>query len=813
MNFMQQWNCTVRLVINFIFAGGFCMNKQKLVLIGNGMAGIRCIEGILENDANLFTITVFGSEPHVNYNRILLSTVLQGSTSFEDITINDRDWYEENNIQLFTGETVVKVDPKNKIVKTDKNREVTYDKLIIATGSVPFVIPIPGRDKEGVITFRTIEDCRKMIETAKQYRKAVVIGGGVLGLEAARGLLNLGMEVSVVHLANSLMERQLDTIAAKMLEKELTGQGMRFLLEKETEEILGNHRVEGLRFKDGSDLEADLVVMAVGVRPNVLLAKESGIDTNRAIVVNDYLETNVPDIYAVGECVEHQGMVYGLVKPLYEQGKVLAEHICGLKGPAYQGSVLSTQLKISGVDVFSIGQFIGDDSTKAITVHDEFNGVYKRMVFQENKMIGAVLFGDTSGGSRLMNLIVEQKDIPDSEKKMLFRLSESDESSVASMSHSDIVCNCNAVTKGTILEAVQEKGLTTVEEVKKCTKASSSCGGCKSLVAEMLTYIQSDSFDEVIERKTMCACTTWTENEVVKEIQLRNLSTVQEVMDEMNWIQPDGCSTCLGALNYYLGMIHPDFESMQESLSVNELIHATMQRNGMYTIIPQMYGGMTDAQQLRKIAEVVEKYQIQNVMVTSEQRIQLMVNKQILLKVCEDLNMPLSLTNPNKVQSIETYMGREVCQCDKQASLQLAVQLEKQLEGLKTPHRVKMGIAACLHNGEEAMVKDIGLIQMNRGWEIHVGGNSGRDAKVGELFYVAETSEKVLLILTAFIQYYRETANYLERISGWIERIGLIHIREVIFEPELRYQLIERLEQDIYQYKKVLVRRFSESVQ
>lgn len=786
------------------------MNKQKLVLVGNGMAGIRCIEEILGNAADLFTITVFGSEPHVNYNRILLSGVLQGSTSFEDITINNREWYKENNIQLFTGETVVKVDIENKIVKTDKKREVTYDKLIIATGSVPFVIPIPGSDKGGVITFRTIEDCREMVETSKQYKKAVVIGGGLLGLEAARGLLNLGMEVNVVHLADCLMERQLDYTASKMLEKELESQGMNFLLEKETAEIIGSNRVEGLRFKDGTEIETDLVVMAVGVRPNIQLAKESGIDANRAILVNDYLETSVPDIYAVGECVEHQGMVYGLVKPLYEQAKILAKHICGQECHGYQGSVLSTQLKISGVDVFSVGQFIGDQTTKAITVHDEFNGVYKRVIFQENKMIGAVLFGDTSEGSRLLNLIVEKKDIPDSEKNTLFQLSEDSENLVASMAHSHIVCNCNAVTKGAILEAVQEKGLTTVEQVKKCTKASNSCGGCKPLVAQMLTYIQSDSFNEVIEKKAMCTCTTLTEDEVVQKIQLKNLSSVQEVMDRLNWKQSEGCSTCLGALNYYLGMIHPSFESEQESLVVNERMDATMQSDGTYTIIPQMYGGMTNAGQLRKIADVVERYHIPNVIVTSGQRIHLMgVNKQSLPNVWEELNMRLSPANLYTIESIQTYIGEAVCQCDKHPSLQLAVHLEKQLEYLKTPYRIKMGISACLHNGEEVLTKNIGLIRMNRGWEIHVGGNSGRHAQVGELLYVAEMNEEAVEIVIAFIQYYRETANYLERISGWIERIGLIHIREVILEPELRYQLIERVAQDVFHYKKMIEKSYS----
>ncbi len=636
------------------------MNKQKLVVVGNGMAGTRCIEEILENDPDLFEITVFGSEPHVNYNRILLSTVLQGSTSFDDITINDREWYQKNKIQLFTGETVAKIDIEKRTVKTDKKREVSYDKLIIATGSVPFMIPIPGIEKEGVITFRTIEDCQKMIEASKKYKKAVVIGGGLLGLEAARGLLNLGMEVNVVHIASYLMERQLDPTAAKMLEKALENQGMKFLLEKETEEIIGNDRVEGLRFKDGTEVETDLVVMAVGVRPNVQLARESGIAANRAILVNDFMETNVPDIYAVGECAEHRGVVYGLVKPLYEQGKVLAKHICGLDTQGYQGSVLSTQLKISGVDVFSVGQFAGDAAAKAITVQDDLNGVYKKVVFQENKMIGAVLFGDTSDGSRLLKMILEKKELSEAEKTLLYQATGDRVSPVATMGLSDIICNCNAVSKGTIVEAVQQGGLTTVEQVKKCTKASGSCGGCKTLVSELLSYIQSDSFDEVIERKTMCSCTNLTEDEVVREIQLRNLLSVQEVMAALDWKQSEGCSICRGALHYYLGMIHPDYGSF-----INEDLDATIQSDGTYSIIPQMYGGMTNAEQLRKIADVVEKYRIPNVTVTSGQRIQLMgIKKEILPNLWDDLNMPLRPPHRYTIQSVQTDIGDDVCQCD-----------------------------------------------------------------------------------------------------------------------------------------------------
>ncbi|WHZ00120.1 nitrite reductase large subunit NirB [Peribacillus simplex] len=771
------------------------MYKQKLVLIGNGMAGLRCVESIISKDPTAFEITIFGSEPHVNYNRILLSTVLQGNTSFEDIAINDRDWYQKNNIQLFTGETVVKIDKETRKIKTDKEREVYYDKLIIATGSIPFILPVTGVDKEGVIAFRTIEDCKKMIDTSRKYKKAVVIGGGLLGLEAARGLLNLGMEVNVVHIADHLMERQLDSTASLLLQKELESQGMNFLLKKETQEIIGNERVERVRFKDGTELEADLVVMAAGVRPNIQLAKESGIDTNRAIIVNDYLETSIPNIYAVGECVEHHGIVYGLVKPLYEQGEVLAKHICEMKCNGYHGSVLSTQLKISGVELFSVGDFLGDDTTKSITTFDELDGVYKKVVFQGRKIIGAVLYGDTKVSSRLLDMILKRQDVSSEEKHVLFQSPSTAEGLIASMANHEIICNCNAVSKGAIIGAVRNKGLTTVEQVKQCTKASGSCGGCKPAVTELLAYIQGNLSDQANEQTALCSCTTLTEDEVVYKMQLQDLTSVQEAMDVLGWENTGGCSTCRPALSYYLGMIHPEYEIRQQTLFINEQKNATVQSDNRYSVIPQMYGGITNAKDLRKIANVADKYDISQVAVTSEQRIHLMgVKKEDLPGVWADLDMPLSSKYGNTVQNIKTCIGEHVCSCDKKQSLLLAKDLEKRLEHVSTPYRIKMGISACMHNGAGSTTKDIGVMGIDRGWEIYVGGSSGRNVRAGELLCVAGTNEEAIEIIISFIQYYRETANYLERTWEWIERVGLIHVREVLFDNELSQQLSQRLE-------------------
>nr|WP_245805895.1 nitrite reductase large subunit NirB [Bacillus alkalicellulosilyticus] len=754
------------------------------------MAGVRFVEEVLTTDANAFDITIFGSEPHVNYNRILLSTVLQGNTKVEDIILNSVEWYQKNSITLYSSETVIHIDTVKKQIKTDKKRSLPYDKLVIATGSTPFMLPIPGSNKEGVIAFRTIEDCQKMIDTSKSYKKAVVIGGGLLGLEAARGLLNLKMEVDVVHIESYLMDRQLDQTASKMLQAELEKQGMNFLLQKMTAEIVGDGRVEGLRFKDGTETSADLVVMAVGVRPNVQLAKESGIETNRAIVVNDFLETSIEDVYAVGECVEHRETVYGLVKPLYEQGKVLASHICKKKTEGYQGSVLSTQLKISGVNVFSAGQIVEDETTKSVKVFDEIEQVYKKVVCRNDVIVGSVMFGDTSDGPRMLDMIIKQKDISDLENVQLLQTASLTEAPVQTMASTDIICQCNGVSKRRIIDAVQNEGCSSVDEIKKCTRASGSCGSCKPLVANLLDYIQSDTFDEVVEEIPLCSCVNVTEETLIEEILTKNVTSRQEVMRALGREHEQGCPICIPAIDYYLAKIHPTPEK------VNERIHAKKNHDGTFSIEPQMYAGQSSAQQLRVISEVVEKYSIPQVMITSSQRISLSgIKAEQLEEVYQDLNMALYRLDDHFVYSIQTCAGQR-CTCDKSESILLAMKLEQSVEQLKTPQEVKIGVSACLHNGAHSTTKDIGLIRMDRGWEIYAGGSSRREPRAGELLCIAETVTEAIEITRALFQYYRETAKYLEYISEWLDRVGVIHVREVLFDFDLREQLVQQMEED-----------------
>ncbi|MBU8572064.1 NADPH-nitrite reductase [Bacillus subtilis] len=781
------------------------MGKKQLVLVGNGMAGVRAIEEILSVAKDEFQITIFGAEPHPNYNRILLSKVLQGDTDIKDITLNDWDWYEENNIQLYTNETVIKVDTKNKTVITDADRIQPYDELILATGSVPFILPIPGADKKGVTAFRDIKDTDTMLAASKQYKKAAVIGGGLLGLEAARGLLNLGMDVSVIHLAPFLMERQLDATAGRLLQNELEKQGMTFLLEKQTEEIVGDDRVESLRFKDGTSIEADLVVMAVGIRPNTTLGAESGIPVNRGIIVNDYMQTEIPHIYAVGECAEHRGIAYGLVAPLYEQAKVLAKHMCGIETKPYEGSVLSTQLKVSGVEVFSAGDFNESEEKKAIKVFDEQDGIYKKIVLRGNQIVGAVLFGDSSEGNRLFSMIQKEADISETSKiSILQPLSQEAGTSItAAMSDDEIICGCNGVSKGAIIQAIQEKGCSSTDEIKACTGASRSCGGCKPLVEEILQHTLGSDFDASAQKESICGCTTLSRDEVVEEIKAKGLSHTREIMNVLGWKTPEGCSKCRPALNYYLGMINPTkYEDDRTSRFVNERMHANIQKDGTYSVVPRMYGGVTNSADLRKIADVVDKYEIPLVKMTGGQRIDLIgVKKEDLPKVWEDLDMPSGYAYGKTLRTVKTCVGEQFCRFGTQDSMALGIALEKKFEGLNTPHKVKMAVSACPRNCAESGIKDLGVVGIDGGWELYVGGNGGTHLRAGDLLMKVKTNEEVLEYAGAYLQYYRETANYLERTSAWLERVGLSHVQSVLNDPEKRQELNDRMNETLSVHK------------
>jgi nitrite reductase (NADH) large subunit len=786
------------------------MKKLKLVMIGNGMAGVRSLEELLKIAPDLYEITVFGAEPHPNYNRILLSPVLAGEQKLEEIILNDWAWYKDNGITLHAGWNVTDVDRVKRVVHATNTQGETisadYDRLILATGSNPFILPVPGKDLQGVLAYRDIADTEAMIEAAAKYKHAVVIGGGLLGLEAANGLMKRGMTVSVVHVMPWLMERQLDDVAGKMLQKSLEDRGMSFLIGAQTQELVGgaDGRVKAVKFKDGSEVAADLVVMAVGIRPNTALAEKMKLHVNRGIVVSDTLQTTTDArIYAVGECAAHRGIAYGLVAPLFEQGKVLANHLAQFGIGRYTGSLTSTKLKVTGIDLFSAGEFMGGEGTEEIVMSDPSGGVYKKLVLKDDKLVGACLYGDTVDGSWYFKLLRDGRSVSDIRDKLMFGESNIGDagheghSKAAAMADSDEVCGCNGVTKGTICKAIKDKGLFTLDEVRKHTKASASCGSCTGLVEQILMFTAGGDYSATPKTKAMCGCTDHGHQAVREAIVANKLLTIADVFRFMNWKTPNGCASCRPAVNYYLISSWPkEAKDDPQSRFINERSHANIQKDGTYSVIPRMWGGETTADELRRIANAVDKYKIPTVKVTGGQRIDLLgVKKEDLQAVWNDIGMPSGHAYAKALRTVKTCVGSEWCRMGTQDSTQMGKDLERAMWRMYAPHKVKFAVSGCPRNCAEAGIKDVGIIGVDSGWEMHIAGNGGIKTEVAHFFTKLKTAEEVLEYTGAFMQLYREEGWYLERTVHYVNRVGLDYVKKKILDDaEGRKALWERLQ-------------------
>jgi nitrite reductase (NADH) large subunit len=787
------------------------MTRQKLVMIGNGMAGVRTIEELLKIAPNHYDITIFGAEPHPNYNRILLSPVLAGEQTLDEIVLNSYEWYAENNITLHAGKKVTHIDRKNRVVSADDGTTCQYDRLLMCTGSNPFILPIPGKDLGGVIGYRDISDTNAMIQAATQFKEAVVIGGGLLGLEAANGLMLRGMSVTVVHVAPWLMERQLDETAGKLLQKSLETRGLKFLIGAQTQELIGDAqgRVKEVLFKDGSSIPAQLVVMAVGIRPNTELAEKIGLNVHKGIVVTDTLQT-VTDarIYSVGECASHKGIAYGLVAPLFEQAKVAANHLAEFGIGRYTGSLTSTKLKVTGIDLFSAGNFTGGEGCEEIIMSDPYAGIYKKLVIKNDKLIGACLYGDTVDGSWYFKLLRDGRSVADIRDKLMFGESNIGDvgheghNKAVSMPDSAEVCGCNGVNKGTICKAIKDKGLFTIEEVRKHTKASASCGSCTGLVEQILMFTAGGDYSATPKTKAMCACTSHGHQAVRDAISAvgpngEKLLTISQVFKALDWSTPNGCASCRPAVNYYLISTWPKLaKDDPQSRFINERSHANIQKDGTYSVIPRMWGGETTAAELRKIADAVDKYKIPTVKVTGGQRIDLLgVKKEDLVNVWRDIGMPSGHAYAKALRTVKTCVGSEWCRMGTQDSTQMGKDLERAMWRMYAPHKVKFAVSGCPRNCAEAGIKDVGIIGVDSGWEMYIAGNGGIKTEVAHFFTKLKTPEEVLEYTGAFMQLYREEGWYLERTVHYVNRVGLDYVKKKILEDhELRKSLWEKLQ-------------------
>lgn len=780
------------------------MHKLKLVVVGNGMAGMRTVEELLKIAPDLYDITVFGDEPYPNYNRIMLSPVLANEQTIDDIILNSREWYAEHNIKLHTNAHINKIDRKNRVVYAEDGTSAEYDRLLLATGSKPFMPPIPGKDLEGVLGYRDINDTNDMIAAAKKYKHAVVVGGGLLGLEAANGLSIQGMDVTVIHRNEWLLEKQLDKTAGIMLQKSLEAKGLKFHLSTNTETIIGdeNGRVKAVQFKEGFELPADLLVLAVGIRPNFALAESAGIHCDKGVVVNDTMQTFDPRVYAVGECVAHRGISYGLVAPLFEMAKVCATHLANFGIGLYKGSVTSTKLKVTGIDLFSAGDFTGDDETEEIVLHDAVGGVYKKLIIKNDKIVGGVLYGDTTDGSWYFQMLRDAKPIHEIRDHLMFGPSaigdtgHQGQNQASTMTNEMEVCGCNGVCKGTIVKAIQDQGLFTIDDVKKQTKAGSSCGSCVGLVEQILASTLGGGYAPPSTSKAVCGCTEKNHEEVRAEIRTHKYLNIPDAMKGMGWRTPNGCATCRPALNYYLLSTWPhEAKDDPQSRFINERVHANIQKDGTFSVIPRMYGGVTTPDQLRKIADVADKYAVPMVKVTGGQRIDLLgVKKEDLIDMWADLDMPSGYAYGKSIRTVKTCVGSEFCRFGTQNSTQMGIDIEKAFDHMWAPHKVKFAVSGCPRNCAESGIKDVGIIGVDSGWEMYVGGNGGIKTEAAQFLCKVKTAEEVLEYSGAFIQIYREEARYLDRTVHWIERVGLEYVKQRVLEDAIgRKAAYERL--------------------
>jgi nitrite reductase (NADH) large subunit len=770
--------------------------RRRLVVIGNGMAGARAVEEILERGGAMqFTITMFGDEPYGNYNRIMLSHVLSGEESDADIFLNSLPWYAENEITLHAGVRAEKIDRFAKVVYSDDGGVTPYDVLIIATGSRSFMPNMDGLYTAdgsllpGVFAFRTIDDTRNMVSyaTHDHHRRAVVIGGGLLGLEAARGLQSHGISVEVVHSGGHLMNAQMGSAGGEILRRSVEALGIGVHLRSRTTAILGEDKVTGVRLRDQPDLDCDMVVVAAGIRPNVDVALTSGLPVERAIVVDDSMRVlDEDDIFAVGECVQHRGEVYGLVAPLWEMAAVLADHVTAADTTAaYLGSRTATKLKVAGVEVASMGiQEPERDTDEHIVFSEPSRGVFKSIVIRDEKIIGATLLGDSRKVAYLTQAFDRGLPLPQERVSLMFDLGgPAEEVGVAELADDAQVCNCNGVSKKALADTVKS-GCKTVAGVMDKTRAGKGCGSCKLLVKQVVEWAADGAVEEDPAASYYVPGIPMDKPTLMAAIREQGLRSVSEVFAAL---APDGAEDAkskMGLASLMKMMLADDYVDERDARFVNDRVHANIQRDGTFSVVPQMKGGVTSPDQLRRIADVADKYNVPMVKLTGGQRIDLLgIRKEDLPKVWADLDMPSGYAYGKSFRTVKTCVGREFCRFGTGDSTKLGVEIESRFQGIESPAKMKLAVSGCPRNCAESLVKDVGVVAIEGDrWEIYVGGAAGAHIRKGDLLATVDDPETVKTLTGRFMQYYRENANWLERTYAFVPRVGIEHIRAVIVD-------------------------------
>ncbi len=769
------------------------MIKQKLVVVGNGMAGARAVEEVLaRGGGEQFDIVMFGEEPYGNYNRILLSNLLNGAQTADEILINPLDWYSQNGVTLHSGHLVTTIDRAARVVVSAQGARETYDTLLIATGSRAFIPPMAGargddgRLKPGVFGYRTVDDCAAIVDYAKQSKVAVTIGGGLLGLEAARAMMALGCESHVVHLAGHLMEMQLDGTGGGMLRKTMQDMGIHVHLGKLTSEVLGDRKVTGLRFKDGGTLDCDLVVVAAGIRPNSEIAVKAGLTVERAIVVNDHMQS-VDDmhVYAAGECAQHRGRLYGLVAPLYDQAKVFADHITHRdRQAAYHGSKLATKLKVMGVELASMGiTEPAEERDEVIQFTEPKRGTYKKLIVRDGRLVGGILMGDISKAAFLMQAFNRDAPLPDERLGLLFDLgTPSAKVTFDEMPVDMQVCNCNGVSKGKIAACVAD-GKRTPKAVMDATRAGMGCGSCKGQINELVSWLCGGEVEDDPSVHYYVPTIPLRKPELIREVLARGLKSVSAVFRELGGgVEDPNAKPPLASL--LITVWKGEYEDERDARFINDRVHANIQKDGTFSVVPEMPGGICTPEELIRIGEVARKYDVPLVKLTGGQRIDLVgLKKHDLPKIWSDLQFKAGYAWGKSYRTCKSCIGIEFCRFGLGDSMGFAQRIERRFRGIDSPAKLKLATAGCPRNCSEAYVKDVGFVAIGEGkWEVYVGGAAGAHIRKGDLLHTAASEEEAMLIGSRFMQFYRENAKWKERTYTFMERIGLERVRAVVVD-------------------------------
>jgi nitrite reductase (NADH) large subunit len=780
-------------------------DRRKLVVVGNGMAGARLVEELVARGGrDRWDVTMFGDEPYGNYNRILLSSVLAGTHDPRDIFLNPLRWYEENGVTLHAGLRVRGIDRRARVVHAGNGVMERYDALVLATGSVPFVPPLErlrlddGAFREGAFVFRTLDDTEAMMRYAGWSKKAAVIGGGLLGLEAARGLLAMGLEVHVVHLMKHLMEVQLDAAAGRMLERLLRGMGMHVHLSRASCGVIGEDRVKGLLFADGLTLDCDMLVISAGIRPNTQLAVDAGLEVERGVVVGDDLRTSDEHVYAIGECAQHRRMTYGLVAPLWEQARVLADRLSGRTPEAlYVGSRVSTKLKVAGVELAVMGdREATSPDDEEVTYSEPARGVYKKLVVRAGKLAGAILLGDASSAPALLQAFDRDRPLSDNRAELLFPLAlGGPTASAADLPDDAQICNCNGVTKGAIVAAVKG-GCRSLKMLCDRTRAGTGCGSCKRDVGVILEAVAGDAVAEDPSVHYYVPGVPLTKPELVRAVRERQLRSVSAVFRELGGGKEDAASKP-GLASLLKTIWREQYEDERDARFINDRVHANIQKDGTFSVVPRIYGGVTSPEQLRTIADVAERHHAKMVKITGGQRIDLLgIPKDRLPDVWRELGMPSGHAYAKAFRTCKTCVGTDFCRYGVGDSTGLGIAIERRFQGLESPAKMKLATAGCPRNCSEATTKDVGAVAIEGGrWEVYVGGAAGSRVRKGDILCVVDSHEDVLRMMGRFMQYYRENARYLERTYDFVERVGIEKLRRLLVDDE--EGVAERLDADM----------------